>query len=134
MARALGVRAVLAPAGHAAVDEALVAGEALVGSEAEPLGDAGPVALEEDVGVLHEVEQQLEALGRLEVQGHRAAAAGEDVGAGAAHLQAATAGGPVDADHVRPEVGEHHRRERPRADPGDLDDLDAVQHTHAARA
>ena len=37
-----GVGPVLAPAGHAPVDQLGVAGQALVGPDAEPLGDAGP--------------------------------------------------------------------------------------------
>ena len=45
-----GQRAVLAEARHAPVDEALVDGQALVGADAEALHDAGPEALEQDVG------------------------------------------------------------------------------------
>ena len=43
-------RAELAPAGHAAVDEARISREAGVGAEAEPLGHAGPEALDQRVG------------------------------------------------------------------------------------
>ena len=55
VAGGVGVRAVLAPAGHAAVDEPRVAGEADVGAEAEALGHAGPEALDERVGLLDEL-------------------------------------------------------------------------------
>ena len=55
-------RAALAPAGHAAVDEARVAGEADVGSDAEAFGDAGPVPLDQDVGALDELQHELLAL------------------------------------------------------------------------
>ena len=34
---------------------------------------------------------------------------------------------PLDPDEVSPLVGHHHRRERPRADAGDLDDPHAAQ-------
>ena len=47
-----GERTVLAPAGHARVDEPRVARPARVGPDAEPFGDAGPEALEQHVGLL----------------------------------------------------------------------------------
>ena len=50
-------RTVLAPAGHPAVDEPRVAGEAVVRAQAEPLGDAGAVTLQEHVGALDEGER-----------------------------------------------------------------------------
>ena len=77
VARGLRHRAVLAPAGHAAVDELRVAGEAHVGAEAEPLGDAGPEALDERVGLLDEPQHRLDAVGLLEVDADRAPAAVE---------------------------------------------------------
>ena len=33
-----------------------------------------------------------------------------------------TRAGAIDADHLRPMVGEHHRRKRPRPDAGEFDD------------
>ena len=57
-------RPVLAPAGHAAVHEPRVAGEADVGPEAEALGDAGPEALDQRVGRLDEPQHRLDAFGR----------------------------------------------------------------------
>src|SRR5207344_3308912 len=68
-------RTVLAPPGHAAVDELRVAGEAHVGTETEPLGDAGPVTLGQCVSLLDEAEHQLHAFGLLEVDADRAAPA-----------------------------------------------------------
>ena len=44
------MRTVLAPAGHAPVDEALVAGQARVGPDPEALGHAGAEALDQPVG------------------------------------------------------------------------------------
>ena len=72
-------RTVLAPAGHAAVDELRVAGEARVGAEAEPLGDAGPEALDQRVGLLDEREHRLDAVGLLQVDADRAPAAVQDL-------------------------------------------------------
>ena len=51
-------RALLAPAGHPAVDERRVAGEAVLRPDAEPLGDAGTEALDEDVGPADQVEHE----------------------------------------------------------------------------
>ena len=59
----LRVRTVLAPAGHAAVDELRVPGEAGVGPDAEPLGHAGPEALDERIGLLDEREHRLDPVG-----------------------------------------------------------------------
>src|SRR5690606_38031295 len=42
----VGQGALLPPAGHPPVDELRVAGEAVVRADAEPLGDAGPAALD----------------------------------------------------------------------------------------
>ena len=61
--RGLRVRTVLAPAGHAPVDELRVPGEAGVRSDAEPLGDARPEPLDERVGLLDEREHGLDAVG-----------------------------------------------------------------------
>ncbi len=49
-------------------------------SDAEPLGDAGAVALDQHVGVGHQPQGQVDTLGALEVDGDRAATAAEHVG------------------------------------------------------
>ena len=60
----VGERPVLAPAGHAAVDEARVAREADVGAEAEPLHHAGAETLDEHVGALDQAQGGLDAARR----------------------------------------------------------------------
>ena len=67
VARGLCQRTVLAPTGHAAEDEARVAGQALVGPETEALHDAGPEPLDQRVGLLDEAEHGGDAVGVLEV-------------------------------------------------------------------
>ena len=57
----LGQRPLLAPAGHPRVDQPRVAGQHLVGTEAEPLQDAGPQTLDQHVGVVEQAEQDLAA-------------------------------------------------------------------------
>ena len=68
-------RTVLAPPGHAGVDEPVVAGAARVGADAEPFGDAGPEALEQHVGLLAQTEHDLGRVRMLEVDAGAAAAA-----------------------------------------------------------
>ena len=119
---AMRVRAVLAPAGHPAEHQLGVAGEALVGPDAEPLHHARAEALDQRVGVLDEVEQRRRAVGVLEVDGDVAPAAQRDVAVRRVGRRAAHRLGALDADHLGAHVGQQHRRERAGADAGDLDD------------
>lgn len=125
VARAVGEGAVLAPAGHPAVDEGGVAGQAGVGADAEPFGDAGAVALDEQVGPFDEVEHGAGAAGGLEVDedGPLVAVGEVECGCGAERRRA----GAVDPDDVGAEVGEEHGGERAGADPGEFD------HAHAGQ-
>ena len=121
-------RPVLTPAGHAAVDEARIALQAHVGTEPEALGDSGAKRLHERVGRLDHPEHARDAVGVLQVDGHRPPAARRDgVGSGAAPERL----GAVDAHDLRPHVGEELARERPRADAAELDDLDTLERSHA---
>ncbi len=117
-------RSVLAPAGHPAVDQPRVAGQARVGAEPEPLGRAGPQALDQDVGALDEPQHRLDGGRLLEVEGDARAAAVEQVRPPQPEHPAAR---PVDPDHVGAEVGEQHARVRPRPDARDLHHLHAPQ-------
>ena len=51
-------RPALPPAGHPAIDETWVAGEAVIGAEAEPLGNARTESLDQRVGMLDESQGQ----------------------------------------------------------------------------
>ena len=114
-----GERPVLAPAGHPAVDERGVAAQALLGADAEAFGDAGPVALDEDVGALDQVEYEAGPLGRLEVDDHGAfVAVGEVMGRVDAEARTPWA---VHPHHVGAEVGEEHGGERAGPDARQLD-------------
>jgi len=68
-------RPVLAPAGHPAVNETRVAPEAVLGTEAEPLGDAGAETLDQCVGALDEAQGESPSFRALEVERQGAAAA-----------------------------------------------------------
>jgi hypothetical protein len=131
------VRALLPPAGHAGVDEARVAGEADVGTETEPLGDAGAVAPGQDVGPVDQPQRRVPPVGLAEVDRDRPLAPGGEVVAAAAGEEpldgcavvGRDVGGPGDGDHLGPEVGEDHGAERPGAPALQLDDLDPGQRT-----
>ena len=118
-------RAVLAPAGHAGVDQARVAGQHLVRPGPEPLQDAGPQALHEDVGAVQQAEQDLAAGRRLQVDGDARPAAVDRVVLRAD--QQRSAAGPVDPDHVRAQLGQQHAGVRGRAEPGEFHDADPGQ-------
>lgn len=92
-----------------------MAGEQLVGVEAEALQHAGPVALEEHVGTLQQPVHEVDAARVLEVDGDRASAAVEHrVG-----RRALT--DPVHPDDLGPEVGQQHRGEGPWTDAAQLE-------------
>ena len=129
----VGERAVLAPPGHAPVDEPRVAFQAHVRPEPETLGDTGTEALDEDVRSLDEVEHELDATRRLEVDGDVGAPAEQDVAIGRRDLQG-TASRSVDTDDVGAEIGQHHRGERPRSDAGELDDANTGQRAGLGRS
>ena len=88
------------------VDEPRIAGQHLVGTEAEPLQDAGPETLDQHVGVVEQAEQDLPALRRLEVDGDARPAAVERVLL-LRHEQSGAAR-PVHAHEVRTQFGEQH--------------------------
>lgn len=115
MPGALGQRSLLAPAGHPAVDELRIAGQAGVGAHAEAFRDAGAVALDEDVGAFDEVQDGGRAFGGLEVDEHRALVAVGEV-AGRIDAEDCGAAGAVDPHHVGAQVGQEHRGERAGAD------------------
>jgi hypothetical protein len=129
--RGLGVRAILAPAGHPAVDDPRVAGEAVLRAEAEPLGDPGPEPLHDDVGLFHQPEHGLDPIRVLEVDADGAPVAGEHVLRRVGRVAAAHGRRPLDADDVGAHVAEEHGAERAGPDPGELDDLHPVQRPHA---
>jgi hypothetical protein len=117
-----GIRAVLAVAGEARVDELRVARERDLGPEPEPFHDAGAERLEQHVGLLDETQHRGDAVGMLEIDADRPLATGQQVGRAAA--------APVDADDVRPEVGEDHAAVGGRRQAGHLDDADSSEGTH----
>ena len=125
-------RPVLAPAGHAAEDEAGVALRARLRAEAEPLGDAGPEALDQHVGLVGQPEQQVDRRRVLEVQADRAAPAAQRIER-CLRLRAASLS-PVDSQDIGAEIGQDHAAEGRGRQAGDLDDTHAAEWTHVASA
>jgi hypothetical protein len=119
--RRLGDRPVLAPAGHPPVDQRRPPGQARVRPEAQPLGDAGPEALDQGIGPLDQPQDRVPPLRVLQVDADRAAAPGVDV---PARCGPADRVGPVDPQHLGPHVGQHHGGERAGPDPRQLDDAE----------
>ncbi|MNI68220.1 hypothetical protein D3C73_1239010 [compost metagenome] len=122
MPRRRSQRPVLAPAGHAAVDEARIVGQQHVGAEAQALHHAGAEAFDQAVGGAGEVADQGGAFGRLQVGLDQTGAAAVQgiarIGRGA---------GAVDQHHLGPMIGQHHAAEGGRADAADFNDGQAVE-------
>ena len=107
----------------------------LVVREAEAVEGAGPVVLDEDVGVVEEPPQEIPPPGVLHVQSDSALASvdGQEVGALALHKGRSPPSGVVallaffDLDDVRPRVRQGLCAIRPRQNPRQIDDLDPLQ-------
>ena len=127
-----GQRPLLAPAGHPPVDEGGVARQRGLRPDAEPFGDPGTPALDQDGGPVGQPEDHLGPVGVLQVNHDRPLAPVEQVPPRVAGRQRARLRS-VDPDDVGSQVGQQHRRERGGADPGELQDPDPGQRAaHAA--
>jgi hypothetical protein len=70
------------------------------------------------------VAHHRDAVGRLEIDADQGARSAQRI------LRVDPCAGPVDADHLGSVIGEHHAGERPRPDPGQLDDAQAGERSH----
>ena len=125
-------RPILAPAGDAAIDEARIAREAIVGAEPQPLGDAGAEPLDKRVGAFDEAQGQRLSVRGFEIDRDRPATAQQQVVAQRPRETKIAAAWSVDAQHRGTHVGEQHRAHRPRPDPGEFDDFDPGERSHIA--
>ena len=124
-------RTLLAPARHAAVDEARIAREADVGAEAEPLHHAGPEALDQRVGLLDQTQHRVDALGLLQVDADRAPAARQEVEARLARdRRRCTLWARSTRSTSAPMSASIIAGEGPGADARDLDDANSIQRSH----
>ena len=128
------IGAVLAEAGDAAVDQLGVDFLQHVIAQAQLLHGAGAEVLDEDIGLLYQILEDLLALGGLEIQGETALIAVEidevsafpvktrRIGAGIITLS-----GDFHLDDVGAHVREEHRAVRPRQNPGQINYGNAFQ-------
>ncbi len=120
VARAVGHRSELTPAGHPAVHQPRIAGQHLVGAEAHAFGDARAEAFDQHVGLVEQPEHLLDIGRVLEIGLHDGAAA---------QLRAVESAGqltcPLHAHHVGAEIGKQQRGVRTWADAGQFDNPDA---------
>ncbi|MCY1526140.1 hypothetical protein D9M68_611450 [compost metagenome] len=105
-------RAALAPAGHAPVDQLRVALQADIRAEPQALHDARAEALDQHIGTVDQLQQDL--------VGPRLARVDDDTAPPAPQQTAVriekSSRMAVDTDHLRTHVRQHHRGERCRAD------------------
>ena len=128
VARGLGERAVLPPAGHAAIDEPRIALRAFGGAEPQALHHARPIALDQRVGRLDERHRLLGRFRELEVEDDDPLAAAQGiVGESAVRIAERRLDRATDRDNLGAEVCEHAAGERPRTDALELDDAASPQ-------
>ena len=134
----------LTVAGHAHQDDAPIAFAQHVVTEIPLLQGAGPEVLDDDVGLLDEVQEELAPLGRAQVQRRGLLVAGVDrpeevvpvefgLTPGAQRVWGA---GWLDLDDLGAHVAQQSSGERSRDQRADLDDPDAVEragHGHLAQ-
>ena len=124
-------RPILPPAGHAPINQPLVASETDLRSDAQPLRHAWAERLHQSIGPVGQPQHHLRGAWfpqidsaserRLRVM-HGVAWIAESLRPVRTH--------PIHPDHVSAEVAQHHRRHRPRPDAGQLDQPDPGQRTH----
>src|SRR5580658_3175605 len=103
VARRLGERPLLAPPGHAPVNEARIAGEKRPRAETEPFHHARSKAFNERVRLVDETQRRLDALLPLEVERERFSAAQQEVVARRFRHAEAARLPAIDANHLRSE-------------------------------
>src|SRR5208337_1860657 len=138
----IAIRPGLSKAGDGAIDQPRVARRELLVVDPEPLGDAWPVFLDDNVGVPGEAKVDFLARSALEIDPDRllvaakrvvrraAEAVDRPLRAGGAGLLRASSGGRsrlLDLDHFSAKVRQDHRAERSRRELGQVEYFDSVQ-------
>ena len=127
VSRTGGHRTNLTPPCQAAVDQARVAGQARHRSDAEALGDTRPEHLDEGVRTLDKTEDGLDRTVGLEVESDRKFATVHRVTGRLGGIGRRDVCEAVDPQNLRPQIGEQHPAEWPRAEPDQFDDPDPSQ-------
>jgi hypothetical protein len=129
MAGATGERAVLAPARHSPVDQTRISLEADVGPYAQPLGNSRSESLDEHLGPIHQTQDDLDSICSFQVDTDGLLASVVEIVPGGTGVPAQHLIGPIDPDHLCPEVGQNHRTEGGGAQPGQFHHPDSLQWT-----
>ena len=127
MADAIGPGPGLAPPGDAAVNKARIDPVALLGSDAQPLGNPGTKALDEDVGFGDEIEDEIASGILLQVGELDSSPSKGRVDAPGRREAQTSPGRALNTDHLGSEIGEHHGRVRPRPERCEFDHSNPVQ-------
>ena len=120
MAGALGQRTVLAPAGHAAINQPRVARQADLGAKPQTFHHAWAEALDQAVGLGHQGQHRVNRRRVFEIQRDRAAPPIEQGGAAGTAQRVTTR--PVDSNDLGAHVRQHHAAMGGRADADHFDD------------
>ena len=126
MAGGLRQRTFLAPAGHAAIDQARIARLHHVGPEPQSLHHARPKAFDQGVGIGQEVEHLRDRSLVLEIEF-------DDLAAASRHrFQVLPGADAIERHHLRAHVGQHHAGKGTGSDAGEFDDAKARQRAGGA--
>ena len=124
---AVAIRPALPKAGNAGIDQARVDRLQRLVVDAEPGLYIGPVVLDDDIRVPHQLAEDLDPLGCLEIQRQAALVAVQVLKIGTVTRTAETFAGPgrrLDLDHLGAPIGELAHRRRTGADAGQVEDLE----------
>ena len=120
MARQRRHRSVLAPAGHSTDHQFGIDRQQHVRANPHPFNHTRTIAFDQRIGGFDQILQMLDRRRILEVQLDPLAVAVQDV-AVAAVAKPACGAGPLNPDHPRTMIGQHHSAERPRSNAGQFD-------------
>ncbi len=96
-------------------------GTKLLGPQPKPFHDPRAITLDQSVGTRDQPPHQPTMLLTLEIKHDRAAIAEQRIVRHPDHPH------PLYTDHLRAMIGQHHRGERPRPEPGHLDDRQSCE-------
>ena len=113
----------LPPSGHAAIHETRIALQTNVRTEAQALGNTGPISFNEHIGARDQPQRGLHSVAVLEVERHGAAVSQQRVFGRLAFGRARV----LDTDHLRAQVSEHHGAEGCGSDTRQLDDFKSAK-------
>ena len=129
----LAVRTGIAEGADRAIDDARIARHDRRMADAEAIDDAGAEALHHDVGARAQVEQQVQAVRRLEIEDDALLAAIEIAkehgrrAVGRTDVASGIAARRLDLDDLGAVIGQGHRQIRSRQEPAEIDHPDICE-------